>query len=847
MSDSTIAPPGPGDNPALRRDAAEHLLQLWRQGQRPDVDGFLAAAGPLSPQELAAVLRVDQRARWQAGERVPAESYLRRYAALEAEPDSAVDLIYGEFLLREKRGEAPALDEYLWRFPEHAAALRPQIELHRALASEPEAAAGGAPPAAETTDGTPPGPNPAPCGEGPWPDVAGYEVLGELGRGGMGVVYQARQRGLNRPVALKMLLAGPHADPDQRARFRAEAEAVARLQHPHIVQIHEVGEADGRPFLSLEFVDGGTLKHRLSGAPRPARESARLVETLARAVHHAHQHGVLHRDLKPANVLLTADGTPKITDFGLAKQLPGPEGPAAGVRTESGAIVGTPNYMAPEQAAGRLKEVGPAADTYALGTILYELLTGRPPFQGETPLDTLQQVVSEEPVPPAQLRRLPRDLETICLKCLEKQPSRRYASALALADDLGRFLAGETIRARRVSKIERLWRWCRRKPGLAAAAACALLALAIAGLFAFKAQLTDRQRRTEQRQYAEERAQLAAMSGDADGAARAIGEAEALGAPAGEIHLLRGQVALQRGDAAAAREHLEQAVGAMPDSVAARALLALAYYNAGQGARYEQAAQELDQLAPRIPEDFLFKGQVESFTHPERGLQTLDEAIRRRDSLIARSVRLEARANRALFTDDVGLAGLALEDAQVAKAMLPGNVVTLARSVQAHLVAAGVFAARGQPERGGAALEQAGRDAGALEPFSAVPEAVLARFHYYDYIGDEDTALAVSRLGLEPRLAVMLYRRGDYVEGLEAADRGVARSTPLSRVERGFLLAELPDGARRAAAAFGSAPRPACSSTGTTCGPVPSWRAWNRTPPGRRGSRRRREAWDRLC
>jgi WD40 repeat protein len=493
MSDTTSIPSASGE------DAADRLWRLWRDGPPPDLDAFLAQAGPLRAGELAAVLRADQRARWQAGERVPAECYLRRYAGLETEPDSALDLIYGEFLLREKRGEAPALEEYLWRFPEHAAALRPQVELHRALAPAAEAGPGGAPPAGETLDDAAPEPGPA-SKEPSWPEVAGYDILGELGRGGMGVVYQARQRSLNRVVALKMLLAGPHADPDQRARFRAEAEAVARVQHPHIVQIYEVGEADGRPFLSLEFVEGGTLKDRMSGAPQLARESARLVETLARAVHHAHEHGVLHRDLKPANVLLSFSGrspsgaplcerplnevVPKITDFGLAKQLPGPGKSAAGGRTESGAIVGTPSYMAPEQAAGRLKEVGPAADTYALGAILYELLTGRAPFQGETPLDTLQQVAADEPVPPRQLQpKVPRDLETICLKCLGKEPGRRYAGAADLADDLRRFLDNRPIRARRAGAAERLWRLARRSPVAAALTATAALSLVAGTLF----------------------------------------------------------------------------------------------------------------------------------------------------------------------------------------------------------------------------------------------------------------------------------------------------------------------------------------------------------------------------
>jgi serine/threonine protein kinase len=286
--------------------------------------------------------------------------------------------------------------------------------------------------------------------------VPGYEILGELGRGGMGVVYKARQVGLNRPVALKMILAGSHASAEDLARFRTEAEAVARLQHPHIVQIYEIGDHQDTPYFSQEFCPGGSLEKKLSGTPLPPRQAAALVETLARAVHAAHQAGILHRDLKPANVLLTADNQPKIADFGLAKKL----GEAG--QTASGAVMGTPSYMAPEQAGGKSKELGPAADVYALGAILYECLTGRPPFRAATPLDTLLQVMSEPPVPPRRLQRtVPSDLQTICLKCLEKAPGQRYKSAEALAADLGRFLLGKSIRARRPDIITQTEAWLR--------------------------------------------------------------------------------------------------------------------------------------------------------------------------------------------------------------------------------------------------------------------------------------------------------------------------------------------------------------------------------------------------
>ncbi len=325
------------------------------------------------------------------------------------------------------------------------------------------------------------------------PTVPGYEILGELGRGGMGVVYKALHVKLHRLVALKMILAGSHARADDLARFSTEAEAVAGLPHPNIVQIYDIGEQAGLPYFSLEFVEGGSLETRLDGTPWQAPRAAQLVETLARAMHAAHQCGIIHRDLKPANVLLTADGTPKITDFGLAKRLDQDAG-----QTRTGTIMGTPSYMAPEQAGGAKAGIGPAADTYALGAVLYELLTGRPPFKAETPLDTILQVLGGEPVPPTQLNgRVPRDLETICLKCLQKEPAKRYATAEALADDLRRFQNHEPILARPVGRLEKFGRWCRRNPvvaGLAALVALVLVAgTAVSWYFAVQAERKARQ------------------------------------------------------------------------------------------------------------------------------------------------------------------------------------------------------------------------------------------------------------------------------------------------------------------------------------------------------------------
>jgi serine/threonine-protein kinase len=305
------------------------------------------------------------------------------------------------------------------------------------------------------------------------PRIPGYEVEAVLGHGGMGVVFRARHTRLNRIVALKMLLAGAYAGQHERARFQAEAEAVAGLRHANIVQVYDVADHEGRPYFTMELVDGGSLAQKLAGTPEPARQAAALLATLARAVHVAHQGGIVHRDLKPANILLTADGTPKIADFGLARHFRG--GPAL---TLSGARIGTPSYMAPEQAIGKAGTIGPAADVYSLGAILYELLTGRPPFRGETAAETERQVIAEEPVPPSRLNaKVPRDLETICLKCLHKAPERRYASAAALAEDLERFGRGEPIAARPVGLLERTGKLVRRHPGGSAMLAASLVSV----------------------------------------------------------------------------------------------------------------------------------------------------------------------------------------------------------------------------------------------------------------------------------------------------------------------------------------------------------------------------------
>lgn len=355
-----------------------------------------------------------------------------------------------DYLARLQAGEAPDRAEIVRRHPELASALD----------------------CLEALDGLVPGAEPSPDRveapeathlSGPPPDFGPYLLLGEIGRGGMGVVYKARQKALDRIVAIKMILASHLASPEHVRRFQAEAKAAARLRHPHIVHIHEVGQVHGQHYFTMQYVEGESLATRLARGPVDAATAVRQLTAVARAVEHLHQQGVVHRDLKPSNILLDGEGQPYVTDFGLAKVFaPGSESTATGV------IAGTPAYMSPEQAGAPQAEIGPASDVYSLGAILYELLTGRPPFVAESPLDTLMQVLSSEPVAPRRVNPLiPRELELICLKCLAKSAADRYPSAAALADDLDRFLRGEALSVRPPNVAQRLWRWARRQPALA--------------------------------------------------------------------------------------------------------------------------------------------------------------------------------------------------------------------------------------------------------------------------------------------------------------------------------------------------------------------------------------------
>jgi serine/threonine protein kinase len=467
-----------------RVDALVHRFEeAWQAGRRPALDDYVPEGGPDRLGVLVELAHVDLERRLKAGEPARAEEYLRRYPELAATPEAAVELIAAEYALRRERDPACDVGEYLGRLPEYGDLLQRRLTADRD-------GTGGSPVPGEATPLCsartlwPPAQEAGPAAPvADLPTVPGYDILGELGRGGMGVVYQARQLALGRVVALKIHLARGHASAADLARFRAEAEAVAGLEHDCIVPVYEVGSIHGQPFFSMKYVKGGTLAGSMDRLRGDLKTAIALLARVARAVHFAHLRGIIHRDLKPGNILLDGDGTPLVTDFGLAKRAcaAGPGRPAGEVLTQTGAVLGTPAYMPPEQARAD-KAVTTAADTYSLGAILYELLCGRPPFQGPTQLDTLLQVLEKDPEPPHLLReKVDRDLEAVCLKCLQKDPTRRYVSAEALADDLERWLKGEPTVARPPTPWRLLCHWARKN---LRSAACVVLVGVATGLLA---------------------------------------------------------------------------------------------------------------------------------------------------------------------------------------------------------------------------------------------------------------------------------------------------------------------------------------------------------------------------
>jgi serine/threonine protein kinase len=705
-----------------------------------------------------------------------------------------------------------------------------------------------------------------PIAERPGTVIDPYKLLEQIGEGGFGVVFMAEQtQPIRRKVALKILK--PGMDTRQIVgRFEAERQALAIMDHANIAKVFDGGATpSGRPYFVMELVKGVPITEFCDQNHLTPRQRLELFIPVCQAVQHAHQKGIIHRDLKPSNVLVSRDDdTPvvKVIDFGVAKAL-GQELTDKTLFTGIAQMIGTPLYMSPEQAGMSDLDIDTRSDIYSLGVLLYELLTGTTPFTKErfkqAAYDEIRRIIREEEPPepstrlsaskdslrsisaqrqmePAKLTTLVRgELDWIVMKALEKDRSRRYETPGALAQDIERYLHDEPVRACPPSAMYRFRKFTRRnKVALAVSAigCAALVAIGLAGIAAYRndqRRLAERnahaeQLQAERRQIALDKALMAAMSCDFNGAEKCIDEAELLGASTGQVRMLRGQVTFHRGDMEGAIQHLEQAAKLVPvgqpGAVAARAMLALAHANASQLPRFDEVSHEVDQLSPITPEDFLFKGLLETTIRPERGLQNLDEGIQRQDSVLARVTRLEARANRALVTGKVEDAELALEDAQVARSMLAGNALVLARSVFAHLVAASTYEAKGRPKDSEHVLARAGPLVKELERFSAIAFAAKACFEYFDYVGDEEAAFAMSAQGSQFRRAIMLYRRQEFAKALEAVERSrnLARGFSTEQVEHAFIVAELPDGVARARAAFSESTLDARS-------------AWQLTPP----------------
>lgn len=690
-----------------------------------------------------------------------------------------------------------------------------------------------------------------------------FQIVRELGRGGMGIVYEARQVSLNRKVALKVLSASLGLTTKAVLRFQREAEAAAKLHHTNIVPIYATGEQDGSHYYAMELIEGPGLDEVISqmrnmqkpgvhakgpevvsasaatasgtptavdwisrtmGFPSPDATAgttsethglsssslasgtgyfdtvARMVAEVADALDYAHAQGVIHRDIKPSNLLLSPVGRLSLNDFGLARILEQPG------MTVSGEFVGSPMYMSPEQIAVGRAPLDHRTDIYSLGATVYEMLTLHPPFPGVRRDQVIAQIIGKEPKPPRSInRRIPQDLETICLKMMEKDPDKRYQTAGSVAEDLRRYVNRFAISARRIGPVGRVVRWAKRNRATAAALCFVVLLGLLAGVFAYRERVARQRILEEKRQHAIEDAVLAASSGDFDEAERSIKEAELVGASTGWVRLLRGQIAYYRGDYREAVQHLEQSVKLLPESVAAHALLARAYSSNDQYDRYTQLQETLEKMPAVTPEDYLFKGLAESEWDPLRALKTLDEAIRRRNSVLARCVRCVIYRTAASDRGDPNAAELGIADARVAKAMMPGGRLGLLQSFSAHLVAAGVYEQTGPPENYRAMVKAAGGDLDALERSPAKESAATARFQYELYLQNNlPGALEAARRACNgPRpsslslavYATCLWGRGECEAALKVLSEPPAPQTGFLADQVRFLaLLEVPGG-----------------------------------------------------
>ncbi len=652
-----------------------------------------------------------------------------------------------------------------------------------------------------------------------------FVIEEQIGAGGMGIVYRARQLSLNRCVALKVLPPHLRYSENAQTRFQREVEAAARLGHPNIVAVYTMGEDNGTIYYAMELIDGPALSEVIESLKRhplpelqtcmanmvptsqlqastrsragdvtvvPERPVAQKVDlellcrgkdyfdaiatviaNVADGLQYAHDMKVIHRDVKPSNLLLSADGEIHIGDFGLARITHEPG------LTRTGEMIGTPYYMAPEQVlpTGVVDE---RTDVYALGATLYELLTLRPPFGGERREQVISQIGNAEPVLPRTINRLvPRDLETICLKTLEKNPSRRYQSAEELAADLRRYVGCHPILARPLSPLGRSVRWVQRHRTWAAAISTMCLLAIVAMFFAYRTYRSES--RWTDAQYAQlfETAQLTALEGNIKRAADAIDDAEKLGAPESQLFLLRGQLALQSGEFQEACDSLEAAVREMPDSAAAHALLANAYEFNEEHEKSARVARLLPTLKPVTLQDHLLLGQAQFYSDFATGLATLDQAVQLdKTSVQARLTRGSLLAERAMDTGDAQTAERALDDLRIASELLDPNSYLLGNVLQARLIAATAYEAEGNEEQRQQHLREAAHVAESLENFPEQYQSHRWRGLYFEYIGDDEKALE-SWLAMKQwqiaYLVLALFRQGEVDHAVAVCDERLAR------------------------------------------------------------------------
>ena len=679
-------------------------------------------------------------------------------AACEARVDAAI----AEFLQAAEAGRASSVADLLARYADVADELREFLADHSVFQQMTASLLGRATTAVAAAETLP-----RRCGE--------FELLRLIGQGGMGRVYESRQVADDRHVAIKVLHPWLALDEVAGERLQREAAAAIELKHPHVVPVLATGMSDGSPFLVMELIAGESLDRVLRDRTRAAfgydRAIARLFADVADALELAHRHGVIHRDVKPSNLLLTTDRRLLIGDFGLARLLHQPS------LTRSGEAVGSPAYMSPEQIASRTDgaAVDHRSDIYSLGATLYEVLTGRPPFVADSREQLLACIRDDEPIAPRQLRQeISCDLETICLKMLAKLPCERFEAAADVAAELRRASAGERTQTRPPNVATRFRRWIGRRESSKFLAAIITTAILLALSLSVVMWQARQRAVAAQRQQAIDAALVVALTGDLKATEAAIARAEQVGVARDWLQLLRGQVAFHRGDYAAAIELLEPISSAATPTVAAVSLLATAQLAAGSWEDYETLLDRAESLTPRTAEDFLFQGQAEVYFDPGKAVESLNAALRLRDTPLARLVRAEARANLAFDTNDLSVAESALSDAFIARDLLPDHPSGLLESLNAHMVAAELFGNAGHADRRASELAKAEQTFRALEAFSHLPTVIHNRSLFLLVTDRELAAFELLRAAETQHrdglvaydFALALFRRGDSAAAL---------------------------------------------------------------------------------